>query len=97
MKVSLFSGLGDGHGGRHILEGTVQFSNTAMCVLMVDLFNPGLMSGSPLVSQYTDQVMGMVIAVNPRGGPLLLGVHLIGTIVQLAESAAEFPKISEYQ
>jgi hypothetical protein len=97
-RVSLFSGLGDGHGGQRILEGTVQsVSDTAVWVLMDDLFNPGLMSGSPFISQHTGQVVGMAIAVNLRGGRLLLGVHPIGSIVQLAESATEFPKISEYR
>ncbi len=96
-RVSLFSGLGDGHGGRRILEGTVQsVSDAAVWVLMDEWFNPGLMSGSPLVSQHTGQVVGMAIAVNPRGNRLLLGVHPIGSIVQLAESAGEFPKIGEY-
>ena len=94
-RVSLFSGLGDGHGGQRILEGTVQsVSGTAVWVLMDDLFNPGLMSGSPFVSQHTGQVVGMAIAVNLRGSRLLLGAHPIGSIVQLAESAADFPKIS---
>ena len=97
-RVSLFSGLGDGRGGRRILEGTVQsVSDVAVWVLMDDLFNPSLMSGSPFVSQHTGQVVGMAIAVSPRGKRLLLGVHPIGSIVQLAESAAEFPKISEYR
>ncbi len=97
-RVSLFSGLGDGHGGQRVLEGTVQsVSDTAVWVLMDELFNPDGMSGSPFVSQHTGQVVGMAIAVSPRGGRLLLGVHPIGSIVQLAESATEFPKISEYQ
>jgi hypothetical protein len=94
-RVSLFSGLGDGHGGRRILEGTVQsVSDAAVWVLMDDLFNPGLMSGSPFVSQHTGQGVGMAIAVSSRSGRLLLGAHPIGSIVQLAESATEFPKIS---
>ena len=97
-RVSLFSGLGDGHGGRRILEGTVQsVDDVAVWVLMDDLFNPSLMSGSPFVSQHTGQVVGMAIAVNLRGGRLLLGVHPIGSIVQLAESATEFPRIGEYR
>jgi hypothetical protein len=61
---------------------------------MDKFFNPGGMSGSPLVSQHTGQVVGMAIAVSPRPNRLLLGVHPIGSIMQLAESAAEFPKIS---
>jgi len=97
-RVSLFSGLGDGHSDRYILEGTAQsVSDTTVWVLMDELFNPSLMSGSPLVSQHTGQVVGMAIAVTPRRHRLLLGAHPIGSIVQLAESAAEFPKLSEYR
>jgi len=94
-RVSLFSGSGDSPGGQRILEGTVQsVSDTAVWVLMDKFFNPGGMSGSPFVSQHTGQVVGMAIAISPQGGRLLLGVHPIGSIVQLAESATEFPKIS---
>ena len=97
-RVSLFSCSGDGRGGQRILEGTVQsVSEIAVWVLMDELFNPDGMSGSPFVSQHTGQVVGMAIAVSPRGGRLLLGVHPVGSIVQLAESATEFPKISEYR
>jgi len=97
-RVSLFSCSGNGRGGQRVLEGTVQsVSGTAVWVLMDKLFNPDGMSGSPFVSQHTGQVVGMAIAVSPRGNRLLLGVHPIGSIVQLAESAAEFPKISEYR
>jgi len=97
-RVSLFSGLGDGHSGRRILEGTVQsVDDTAAWVLMDQWFNPGLMSGSPLLSQHTGQVVGMAIAVTPRRHRLLLGVHPIGSIVQLAGSATGFPKLSEYR
>jgi hypothetical protein len=97
-RVSLFSGSGGGHGDQRILEGTVQsVSDKAVWVLMDESFNPDGLSGSPFVSQHTGQVVGMAIAKNLRGGRLLLGVHPIGSIVQLAESAAEFPKISEYR
>jgi len=95
-RVALFSGLGDGHGGRRILGGTVQSaSDTAVWVVMDGWFSPGLMSGSPLVSRHTGQVVGMAIAVNPRRYRLALGIHPIGSIVRLAESATEFPKIRE--
>jgi hypothetical protein len=97
-RVSLFSCSGDGRGSQRVLEGTVQsVSDTAVWVLMDELFNPDGMSGSPFVSQHTGQVVGMAIAVTPRGHRLLLGVHPIGSIVQLAESATEFPKISDYR
>ena len=104
-RVSLFSGLGDGHGGRRVLDGTVQWASetTAWVLMDEETFHPGMMSGSPFVSQHTGQVVGMAIAVAPRGYRLFprryqveVGMHPIGSIVQLAESADEFPKISEY-
>jgi hypothetical protein len=97
-RVSLFSGLGDGQGGQRVLEGTVQsVSDTAVWVLMDEMFNPSRMSGSPFVSQHTGQVVGMAGAVSPRRNRLLLGAHPIGSIARLAETAVEFPKISEYR
>jgi hypothetical protein len=95
-RVSLFSGLGDDQGGRRVLEGTVKsIHNTAVWVLMDHWFNPGMMSGSPFVSQQTGRVVGMAIAVSPRRNRLLLGMHPIGSLVQLAESATDFPHIAE--
>jgi len=96
-RVVLFSGLGDGHGGRRALAGTVQsVSDTAVWVVMDRWFNPGGMSGSPVVSQHTGQVVGMAIAANPRRYRLALGLHPIGSIVRQAESATEFPILPAY-
>jgi hypothetical protein len=96
-RVWLFSGLGDGHDGRRVLEGTVQsVSDDAVWVLMDELFNPSMMSGSPFVSQHTGQVVGMLIAVTPRRNRLLMGVHPIGSIVELAESATDYIKMDAY-
>ena len=93
-RVSLFSGL---DGGR-VLAGTVQsVSDEAVWVLMDETFKPGLMSGSPFVSQHTGQVVGMAIAVTPRRTRLLMGVHPIGSLVRLAESATEFIEMDEHQ
>jgi hypothetical protein len=97
-RVSLFSCSVDSQGSQRVLEGTVQsVDDVAVWVLMDGLFNPNGLSGAPFVSQHTGQVVGMAIAKNLRGGRVLLGVHPIGSIVQLAESATEFPKISEYR
>jgi hypothetical protein len=52
-------------------------------------FNPGLMSGSPLVSQHTGQVVGMAVAASRRINRLLIGIHPIGSLVRLAGSATE--------
>jgi hypothetical protein len=96
-RVSLFSGLGDGHGNRRELMGTVQSADAkGVWVLMDDMFNAGRMSGSPLVSQHTGQVVGMAIAVAPRADRIEIGFHPIGHIVQIAEAAREFPKIADY-
>lgn len=78
------------------LEGTVQSAeDSAVWVLMDGWFYPAMLSGSPLVSQHTGQVVGMLIAGAVRGHRLLLGVHPIGSIVRLAESADEFPRLGE--
>jgi hypothetical protein len=95
-RVALYSGLGDGRGGSSILEGTVQsVDDNAIWVLMDDRFNPGQMSGSPFVSQHTGQVVGMAVAASVRRTRLLIGAHPIGSLVGLAESATEFPKMVE--
>lgn len=97
-RVSLFSGLGDANGGRRELQGTVLSADEkAVFVLMDDWFNPGLMSGSPLLSQHTGQVVGMAVAAQQRGDRILLGFHPIGSIIKLAESATEFPKLADYR
>jgi hypothetical protein len=97
-RVSLWSGQGDGHGSQRVLEGTVQSAGeTAVWVLMDEFFSPGMMSGSPLVSQHTGQAVGMAIAVSPRRSRLLVGAHPIGSIVQLAASATDFPRMSEFR
>lgn len=97
-RVWLINGQRGADSDHHRLEGTVQsVSNTAVWVLMDKLFYPGLASGSPFVSQHTGQAVGMLIAGTLRGKRLLLGAHPIGSIVQLAESADEFPKLSEYR
>lgn len=93
-RVSLYSGQGNGQEGPRVLEGTVQsVEERAVWVLMDKWFNPSLMSGSPLVSQHTGQVVGMAVAASPRRNRLLIGAHPIGSLVRLAESANEFPKL----
>jgi hypothetical protein len=97
-RVLLFSGLGDGNGGPRPLAGTVQSAEaTGVWVLMDEWFDAGRMSGSPLVSQHTGQVIGMAIAVVPRADRIEIGFHPIGHIVQIAEAAGEFPRIAEYR
>ena len=97
-RVTIYGGFGGGNGGRRIFEGTVQTADaTGVWVFMDENFEPGLMSGSPLVSQHTGQVVGMAIAAGRRGDRLLIGFHPIGHIVEMAEAVAEFPKIAGYR
>jgi hypothetical protein len=97
-RVSLFTDMRSTNDGRRILEGTVQsVTERAVWVLTDSLFNPALMSGSPLVSQHTGQAVGMLVAGTPRRTRLLLGVHPIGSIVRLAELADEYPRMAGYE
>ena len=95
-RVNLYSGLGDGHGGPGVHEGTVQSADDKAFWMLTDRwFNPAQMSGSPIVSQHTGQVVGMVVVGSPRLGRILLGAHPIGSLVRQARSATEFPSLSE--
>ena len=97
-RVALFSGLGDGQGGRRELAGTVQSVDAqGIWVVMDEVFDPGRMSGSPLISQHTGQVIGMAIAATYQGDRLYIGFHPIGNIIRIAAAANQFPKIAEYR
>ncbi len=95
-RVSLVSGLGDGRGDLRILEGTVQSVNArAIWVLMDQRFNPGMMSGSPFLSQHTGKAVGMAVAARPRGTRLLLGMHPIASLVRLAGSTDDMRSLEQ--
>jgi len=96
-RVVLVSGLARADRGQQpILAGTVQStSNRAFWVVMDGRFNPGLMSGSPFLSQHTGRVVGMLVAGTLRGGRVLLAAHPIGSIVRLAQVVAQFPPLAD--
>jgi len=84
-RVSLYSGLGDGHGGQAMFHGTVEsVDENGAWLRMDDMFDPSLMSGSPVVSQHTGRVVGMVIMMNWMPGVLHIGVNPIGAIIDAA-------------
>lgn len=86
-RVLLFSGLGDGHGGQRILPGIVEsVDRNGAWVRMSSPFDPGLMSGSPVLSQHTGRVVGMTIAMSLRPGALMIGVNPVGAILSKATS-----------
>jgi hypothetical protein len=70
---------------------------TAVWVVMDEEFEPSGLSGSPFISQHTGQVIGMAIATTRRGGKVLLGLHPISSLVDKAQKAQTFPKISDYR
>ncbi len=97
-RVSVFSGLGGESEPRCELGGTVQsVEATSVWVLMDDVFDAGGMSGSPLLSQHTGQVVGMAIAVDYDRNRVRIGFHPIGSIIEKAEAVTEFPGIVDYQ
>jgi hypothetical protein len=84
-RVSLYSGLGDGRGGQRILHGTVEsVDENGAWIRMDEVFDPSTMSGSPIVSRHTGQVVGMTIVMNWVPGTLRIGVNPIGAIVDAA-------------
>ena len=85
-RVSLYSGLGDGQGGPRILHGTVEWVDAGGAWMRMDeLFDPGLMSGSPMISQHTGRVVGVVIVMSWVPGTLRIGINPIGEIVRAAQ------------
>lgn len=86
-RVSLFSGRGDGQGGQRILSGTVESAFPASAWIRIDgIFDPRGMSGSPVISQHTGQVVGMIVAASPRIGTIVIGIDPIGSIIDKAAS-----------
>ncbi len=82
----------------HVFEGAVlSVAPQAVWVVMDDEFEPSGLSGSPFVSHYTGKVIGMAIATTHRGGKVLLGLHPIASLVEKAQAAKVFPKITEEQ
>jgi len=97
-RVSLYGGLGSTGDGPRILEGTVQTVNDdGVWVLMDRWFNPYGLSGAPLLSQHTGQVIGMAVAASPRRTRIYVGLHPIGSIVRLAEAATGGVRLGDYR
>lgn len=84
-RVLLYSGLGDGRGGQRILPGVVEsVDQNGAWVRMDSVFDPGLMSGSPVLSQHTGRVVGMTIAMSWKPGALMIGLNPVGAMVSKA-------------
>jgi hypothetical protein len=66
-------------------------------VVFDEWFDPGMMSGSPVMSQHTGGVLGMAIVMSPRGDRMTIGFHPIGNIVKLAEGVRMFERVEKYR
>ena len=97
-RVVLYSGLGDATSGAGVHEGSVlAVDDLGAWIVMDEVFEPGLMSGSPVLSLHTGQVVGMALAATVRDGRLLLGIHPIGSLAAKAEAANVFPPIEDFR
>ena len=95
-RVALYSGLGDPSGGLNIRMGTVQVVDEfGAWVVMDERFDPGGMSGSPFLSEYTGKVVGMALAATQREDGTVIGIHPIGSLVEKAEGATSFIPIRD--
>jgi hypothetical protein len=63
---------------------------------MDDTFEPGLMSGSPIVSLHTGDVVGMALVAGQRQGHTVIGMHPIRSLVNKGLAAREFLDLSAY-
>lgn len=96
-RVVLYGGLGDGAGNPRPLAGTVTaVSAAAVWAQMDEFFEAGGLSGSPLFSAHTGQVVGMAVSAG-HTAPLLVGFHPIGSIIARAAAADKTLRIDAYR
>ena len=97
-RVTLFSGIIEAQSGLRSFSGSVlAVDKYGAWVLMDDSFQPGLMSGSPILSMHTGKVVGMAISAVQNESGLMIGMHLIGSLVDKAEGATNFPELVNYR
>ena len=84
-RVALYTGLSNGRGGQDIRLGTVEsVDRNGVWVRLDDFVNVSGMSGSPVISQHTGKVVGMIIAMWLRPGAVSIGANPIGAILTKA-------------
>ncbi len=94
-RILLYPGFGAEHGERW---GTILESDRkGAWAIMDEAFDPGLMSGSPVVSFHSGRVVGMALAAGLREGHTVIGIHPIGSLVEKGVEAVDFIPLSEYE
>ncbi len=93
-RIVLYPGFGAENGERW---GTILESDrSGAWAVMDEAFEPGMMSGSPIVSLHTGRVVGMALAGGLREGHTVIGMHPIGSLVEKGLEAVDFILLSEY-
>ena len=93
-RIVLYPGFGANNGQRW---GTILESDRkGAWAVMDEVFEPGMMSGSPVVSFHTGRVVGMALAGGLREGNTVIGMHPIGSLVEKGLEAVDFIPLSEY-
>lgn len=94
-RVLLFPG----NAGQSIgLSGIVQrLDANAVWIAMDRAFDPGGMSGSPVVSAHTGRLLGMAVVAGERDGQLIIGLNPVDAIVARAAAARAFPAMRDAQ
>jgi hypothetical protein len=91
-RVVLYSGLGE-----LTYWGTVHTADAkGVWLLMDNPFEPGRMSGSPILSAHTGNLVGMALAAAYRELGLFIGITSIENLVGHAERAELFPSLAEF-
>jgi hypothetical protein len=94
-RIVLYPGVGAENGERW---GTILESDrNGAWAVMDEAFEPGLMSGSPVVSFHTGRVVGMALAAGMREGHTIIGMHPIGSLVEKELEAVDLIPLSEYE
>ncbi len=93
-RIVLYPGYGAENGERW---GTILESDrNGAWAVMDDAFEPGLMSGSPVVSFHTGRVVGMALAAGLREGHTVIGMHPIGSLVEKGLQPVDLIPLSDY-
>jgi hypothetical protein len=96
-RILLYSGLGDGSGDMSVYPGTIMtVDKNGAWAVMDETFSPFGMSGSPFFSEHTGKVVGMAIVTGNSEGRLMIGMHTIGSLVEKAQEATTFPRLTAY-
>ena len=96
-RVVLYPGVGEAAHEQTLLLGTIfRVDRRGAWAAMDSSFEPGLMSGSPVLSLHTGRVVGMALAAGQREGHTVIGLHPIGSLVEKALAAQEFPALANF-